>query len=97
MRLHPEISIHFNEIIIYSKYFREDDWKSDARMRLKKFEEELQSAFEAGIRSYSALTVWSFINSVLYCITVVTTIGNDDDNTENFTTEVPFIDYWKKK
>lgn len=56
--------------------YREDEWKSKARSQLKLFEEELQVAFEAGVKSYSGLTAWNFVNSVLYCLTVVTTIGN---------------------
>lgn len=55
--------------------FREDDWKSMARTRLRKFEEELQEAIEGGMNSYSGHTTWSFVNSVLYCLDVSTTIG----------------------
>lgn len=59
---------------------REDDWKSMARTRLRKFEEELHSAFENGMNSYSGMTTWNFVNSVLYCLTAVTTIGNIESN-----------------
>ena len=55
--------------------FREDDWKQLARTRLRKFEEELQTAFEAGMKSYSGNTAWNFINGVIYALTVVSTIG----------------------
>lgn len=55
--------------------FREDDWKSMARTRLRKFEEELQEAIEGGMNTYSGHTTWSFVNSVLYCLDVSTTIG----------------------
>ncbi|XP_052873261.1 uncharacterized protein LOC128278573 [Anopheles cruzii] len=54
---------------------REDDWKLTARNRLRKFEEELQIAFEAGMKSYSGNTAWNFINGVIYSLTVVSTIG----------------------
>ena len=55
--------------------FREDDWKSMARTRLRKFEEELQEAIEGGMNTYSGHTTWSFVNSVFYCLDVSTTIG----------------------
>ncbi|XP_058060847.1 uncharacterized protein LOC131211414 [Anopheles bellator] len=54
---------------------REEDWKLTARNRLRKFEEELQIAFEAGMKSYSGNTAWNFINGVIYSLTVVSTIG----------------------
>ncbi|XP_053677829.1 uncharacterized protein LOC128728134 [Anopheles nili] len=54
---------------------REDDWKLSARNRLRKFEEELQIAFEAGMKSYSGNTAWNFVNGVIYSLTVVSTIG----------------------
>jgi potassium channel subfamily K member 18 len=48
-----------------------------ARTRLRKFEEELQVAFEAaGQSGYTGHTVWNFVNGVLYCWTVITTIGS---------------------
>lgn len=56
-------------------FHSEDDWKSLARNKLKIFEEELHSAHEAGLRSYSGLKAWTFINGVVYCMSVVTTIG----------------------
>ncbi|XP_063707753.1 uncharacterized protein LOC134836478 [Culicoides brevitarsis] len=59
----------------FSQNLREDDWKTKARTTLKQFEEELQIAYDAGVKSYSGITVWSFINSALFCLTVVTTIG----------------------
>lgn len=46
-----------------------------ARTRLRKFEEELQEAIEGGMNTYSGHTTWSFVNSVLYCLDVSTTIG----------------------
>lgn len=56
-------------------FHREDDWKSMARSKLRQFEEELHVAHEAGMTSYSGLKAWTFINSVIYCMTVLTTIG----------------------
>lgn len=53
----------------------EDDWKSLARSKLRGFEEELHIAHEAGQTTYSGLKAWTFINGVVYCMTVVTTIG----------------------
>lgn len=58
-----------------SHNLREDDWKSLARSRLRQFEEELHSAHEAGMTDYSGMRSWSFLNGIVYCLTVVTTIG----------------------
>lgn len=55
--------------------FREEDWKSMARIRLRKFEEELQAAIEGGMNTYSGHTTWNFVNAVLYCFDISTTIG----------------------
>lgn len=57
------------------RYASEDEWKSLARRTLLNFENELQTAFEAGVKSYSGQQSWSFINSYMYCLNVVTTIG----------------------
>lgn len=46
-----------------------------ARMRLRKFEEELQAAIEGGMNTYSGHTTWSFVNAVVYCLDISTTIG----------------------
>lgn len=56
-------------------FYSEDDWKSLARSKLRGFEDELHVAHEAGLTSYSGLKSWTFINGVVYCMTVVTTIG----------------------
>lgn len=58
-----------------SHYMREEDWKSLARTKLMEFENQLYDAYEAGMTSYSGQKGWSFLNSVIYCITVITTIG----------------------
>ncbi|KMQ97757.1 t family of potassium channels protein 18 [Lasius niger] len=59
----------------YSHNLREDDWKSMARKKLMEFEEQLHNAHEAGLHSYSGQKSWSFLNAVVYCLTVITTIG----------------------
>lgn len=59
----------------YSHNLREDDWKSMARRKLMEFEEQLHTAYEAGLHSYSGQKNWSFLNAVGYCLTVITTIG----------------------
>lgn len=53
-----------------------DQWKLMARRKLVEFEEQLHDAFEAGTTTYSGRSSWSFVNSAIYCFTVVTTIGN---------------------
>jgi hypothetical protein len=58
-----------------SHYLREDDWKSLARNKLYEFENQLHTAFEAGVTSYSGQRSWNFMNSFVYCLTVITTIG----------------------
>lgn len=61
----------------YSHNLREDDWKSMARRKLMEFEEQLHTAHEAGVHSYSGQKSWSFLNAVGYCLSVITTIGED--------------------
>lgn len=46
-----------------------------ARNKLRNFEEELHAAHEAGMTSYSGMKAWSFVNGIIYCMTIVTTIG----------------------
>ncbi|KAL4708605.1 hypothetical protein ACJJTC_014213 [Scirpophaga incertulas] len=58
-----------------SHYLREEDWKSMARKKLYEFENQLHTTFEAGIASYSGQRSWNFMNSFVYCLTVITTIG----------------------
>lgn len=61
----------------YSHNLREDDWKSMARKKLMEFEEQLHTAHEAGVHSYSGQKSWSFLNAVGYCLSVITTIGEN--------------------
>lgn len=58
-----------------SHHLREDEWKSKARRKLMEFENQLHEAFDAGMTTYSGRKSWSFINAVIYCLTVITTIG----------------------
>ena len=46
-----------------------------ARQKLRTFEEELHAAHDAGMTSYSGMKSWTFINGVIYCMTIVTSIG----------------------
>ncbi|XP_070501674.1 uncharacterized protein [Chironomus tepperi] len=64
-----------DQLWLSSHNLREDDWKSMARIRLRKFEEELQAAIEGGMNTYSGHTTWNFVNAVLYCLDISTTIG----------------------
>ncbi|CRL08506.1 CLUMA_CG021285, isoform B [Clunio marinus] len=64
-----------DQLWLSSHNLREEDWKSMARTRLRKFEEELQSAIESGMKSYSGHRTWNFVNGVLYCLDLSTTIG----------------------
>lgn len=59
----------------YSHNLKEEEWKSMARRKLMEFEEQLHEAHEAGVHSYSGQKSWSFLNAVVYCLTVITTIG----------------------
>lgn len=58
-----------------SHHLREDDWKSLARTKLRDFEEQLHTAHEAGVTTYSGQRSWSFLNAIVYALTIVTTIG----------------------
>lgn len=58
-----------------SHNMREEEWKSLARNKLRHFEDELHAAHEAGIHTYSGQRSWSFFNGIVYCLTVITTIG----------------------
>ncbi|XP_017780825.1 PREDICTED: uncharacterized protein LOC108565742 [Nicrophorus vespilloides] len=60
---------------VKSHNLREDEWKSLARNKLRNFEDELHAAHEAGVHSYSGQKSWSFLNGIVYCLTIVTTIG----------------------
>ncbi|XP_014207231.1 uncharacterized protein LOC106638526 [Copidosoma floridanum] len=59
----------------YSHNMKEDDWKSLARRKLYEFEEQLHEAHEAGVQSYTGIKSWSFLNSMMYSLTVISTIG----------------------
>lgn len=63
-----------------SHYLREEEWKSMARKKLFEFENQLHTAFEAGVTSYSGLRSWNFQNSFVYCLTLITTIGKKTNN-----------------
>ncbi|XP_050357415.1 uncharacterized protein LOC126778088 [Nymphalis io] len=54
---------------------KEEEWKSLARRKLHEFEDQLHTAHEAGVTSYSGQKSWNFMNSFVYCLTLVTTIG----------------------
>ncbi|XP_014242332.1 uncharacterized protein LOC106662629 isoform X1 [Cimex lectularius] len=58
-----------------SHFMREDEWKSKARRKLMDFENQLQDAFEAGMTTYSGQKSWSFLNGIIYVLTVISTIG----------------------
>ncbi|XP_026729101.1 serine/arginine repetitive matrix protein 2-like [Trichoplusia ni] len=58
-----------------SHSLREEDWKSMARKKLYEFEDQLHTAHEAGVTSYSGQRSWNFMNSFVYCLTLVTTVG----------------------
>lgn len=58
-----------------SRRMGEEQWKQAARKKLVEFEGQLHDAFEAGTTTYSGRSSWSFVNSAIYCFTVVTTIG----------------------
>lgn len=62
---------------VKSQQMREEEWKSMARRKLWEFEDQLSAAFDAGINSYSGQRSWSFLNSVVYSLSIVTTIGTN--------------------
>ncbi|XP_046994358.1 uncharacterized protein LOC124606420 [Schistocerca americana] len=64
-----------DDLWLSSHNLREEDWKSVARRRLMELENQLHAAHEAGVTSYSGQRAWSFVNAIVYCLTVVTTIG----------------------
>ncbi|KAH8271521.1 hypothetical protein KR018_002614 [Drosophila ironensis] len=58
-----------------SHNMREDDWKSLARQKLRKFEDELNTLAELGLRRFPGQKSWNFVNCFIFCWTVITTIG----------------------
>ena len=50
-------------------------WKSSARQKLNDFESQVLAAVDAGVKSYSGQTTWSFANSIIYSISLISTIG----------------------
>ncbi|KAM7342402.1 uncharacterized protein ACRADG_009843 [Cochliomyia hominivorax] len=64
-----------DQLWAHSHSMREDDWKTLARQKLRKFEEELHNMGELGIRYFPGQKSWNFVNCILYCWTVITTIG----------------------
>ncbi|XP_034478946.1 uncharacterized protein LOC117785150 isoform X1 [Drosophila innubila] len=59
----------------FSHNMREDDWKSLARQKLRKFEDELNTLAELGLRRFPGQKSFNFVNCFIYCWTVITTIG----------------------
>ncbi|XP_051860547.1 trichohyalin isoform X1 [Drosophila albomicans] len=59
----------------FSHNLREDDWKSLARQKLRKFEDELNALAELGLRRFPGQKSFNFVNCIIYCWTVITTIG----------------------
>ncbi|KAI8036908.1 trichohyalin isoform X1 [Drosophila gunungcola] len=58
-----------------SHNMREEDWKSLARQKLRKFEDELNTLAELGLRRFPGQKSWNFVNCFIFCWTVITTIG----------------------
>ncbi|XP_030375491.1 uncharacterized protein LOC115624788 isoform X1 [Scaptodrosophila lebanonensis] len=58
-----------------SHNMREDDWKSVARQKLRKFEDELNTLAELGLRRFPGQKSWNFVNCFIFCWSVITTIG----------------------
>ncbi|EDW00972.1 uncharacterized protein LOC6559471 isoform X1 [Drosophila grimshawi] len=58
-----------------SHNMREDDWKSLARHKLRNFEDELNTLAELGLRRFPGQKSFNFVNCIIYCWTVITTIG----------------------
>ena len=50
-------------------------WKSLARQKLSDFEGQVLEAVDAGVKSYSGQTTWTLTNSIIYSISLISTIG----------------------
>lgn len=55
-----------------------DEWNSLAVQRLKIFEEKVHELHEEGLKTYSGSRIWTFDGSLVYSITIFTTIGRLD-------------------
>ncbi len=61
---------------VESAKLTELDWKSSARKHLVEFENQIHEAVDAGLRhSHSGTVRWTLPNSILYSLSLVTTIG----------------------
>lgn len=58
-----------------SQSLDEFDWKSSARQRIMKFEDQIHEAVQAGVSSSSGNNVWNIPNTFVYVFTLSTTIG----------------------
>jgi len=58
-----------------SQSLDEFDWKSSARQRIMKFEDQIHEAVQAGVSSTSGNNIWNIPNTFVYVFTLSTTIG----------------------
>ena len=65
-----------NDLWTESRSVGEQEWKSSARAHLVNFENQLHEAVDAGLgHSYSGKRSWTLTNSILYSLSLTTTIG----------------------